>query len=61
MTFEDAVRKSIQAYFEGGGLDAYNKTTQKKSKYTKKYFDKVGEEYGIEPFDPKNTKKKSGK
>lgn len=43
MTFEEAVKKSIKAYFEGQQPDTLHKALggAKKQKYTKKYFDKI--------------------
>lgn len=49
MTFEEAFRKSVKAYFDGLAPSALHKTAEKKPRYTKKYFDKVGKEYDIEP------------
>lgn len=58
MTFEEALRKMVKAYFNDLGPDALIKSG-KKTKYTKKYFDKVAADSGIEIYDPK--KKKEGK
>lgn len=57
MTFEEALRKIVKAYFNDLGPDALIKAS-KKSKYTKKYFDKVATDSGIEVY---NLKKKEGK
>lgn len=55
MRFEEAVRKSIQAYFSG--KDAENFLTENgASKYTREYFDEVEEE-----FVGKDAKKKRSK
>lgn len=55
MKFEEAVRKSIQAYFEG--KDAENFLAENGStKYTREYFDEVEEE-----FVGKDAKKKRSK
>lgn len=41
MTFEDAVKQSVKAYFEGQTPDNLLKSVNKKQKYNKAYFDKV--------------------
>jgi hypothetical protein len=55
ITFEQALRKSIKAYFEGLPTLELSKSG-KKSQYTKKYFDKVGKEFGIEPIGKSTLK-----
>lgn len=39
MRFEEAIRRSIEAYWEGIEPEAYFKEVKKRPKYTKKYFD----------------------
>ena len=52
MTFEEAVRKSIKAYFKGVTPDTMSKARgDKKLKYTKKYFDKVSEDFDIDTIE----------
>lgn len=58
MTREEFIRKAIKAYFEGLTPTELKTATSKRPKYTKKYFDAVGEEHGIEPA---YQKKKEGK
>jgi len=50
MTFEEAIRKAIKAYFDGLGPDQFTQAHGKKQKYNKKYFDRVGKANGIEPL-----------
>lgn len=58
MTFEDAIVKAIKSYIKGVEPAELSKASSKRMKYTKKYFDAVGEEHGIEPL---TLKKKDGK
>lgn len=53
-----AIIKSMRAYYAGQGPSELNKTSGKRAKYSKSYFDKVGREYNIEPFEPKKSKDK---
>lgn len=46
MTFEDAVRKAIKAYWKGDEYD--NMESFKNKKYNKKYFDSVLETDEVE-------------
>jgi hypothetical protein len=48
MTFEEAVRGMIVKYFAGLGPDELHKSSGKKAKYSKKYFDKVAEDHKID-------------
>lgn len=48
MTFEEAVRNSMKAYWNGMTPDKLNKASDKRLKYTKKYFDKMMKDYEIE-------------
>jgi hypothetical protein len=45
MTFEDAIRKSIKAYFKGKEPLEYKKSLSKPRKYDKKYFDGIEQEF----------------
>lgn len=60
MTFEDAIVKSIRSYIKGVEPSELMKATPKRTKYTKKYFDAVGQEHGIEPLELKKGSKKNG-
>ena len=53
MTLKEAIKKSIQKYFEGLEPEELKKTSSKRLKYNKSYFDKFGETRGIEPYGPK--------
>lgn len=44
MTFEEAVEKSIRAYYDKMRFENYESTTGKPVKYTKEYFDKQEED-----------------
>lgn len=55
MTYEQAFEKMAKLYFRGKEFDNYNKASTKKPKYTKKYFDKVGKDYGIKEFGEDNA------
>lgn len=44
MTFEDAIRRSIKSYFKGEEPTNFMKSSTKRVKYTKKYFDKMEED-----------------
>lgn len=61
MTFEDAIVKSIKSYFKGVEPSELMKASPKRMKYTKKYFDAVGEEHGVDPVDLKKSDKSSSK
>jgi len=58
MKREEFIRKAIKAYFEGLTPTELKATTSKRPKYTKKYFDAVGEEYSIEPAYKKDKEEK---
>lgn len=51
MNLREAVRKAIESYFEGLEPDQLKATSNKKFKYDKKYFDRMGLEFGVEPYD----------
>jgi len=61
MTREEFVRKAIKAYFEGLTPDELKSVSSKRMKYTKKYFDSMGEEFGIEPPYKKEAVELKGK
>ena len=44
MTFEEAIRKSIKAYFNGQDPSALIETMEGGSKYTREYFDETEKE-----------------
>ncbi len=49
LTFEDAIKKAVKAYWRGIEPEKTNKLGDKKAKYTKKYFDKFeAEKFGEE-------------
>jgi len=52
MDFSQALRASVKAYFNGQQPEQLFKAqgSGKKAKYTKKYFDKMGKSFGIEPY-----------
>lgn len=60
MDLTTAIVKSMKAYYKGVIPTASKSASPKGLKYTKKYFDKVGEENNIKPFDIKDVKKKKG-
>lgn len=51
-----AIEKSVRAYWKGVAPVETMKASGKK-KYDKKYFDKVGRENNIDPFELKGSKK----
>lgn len=57
MDIHKAVIMSMRAYYKGLGPKELNASSGKRAKYSKTYFDKVGREYDIEPFEPKKGKK----
>lgn len=61
MTREEFVRKAIKAYFEGLTPDELKGASSKRMKYGKKYFDAMGEEFGIEPPYKKEVAELKGK
>lgn len=61
MNFHEAVVKSMKAYYEGMSAKELNGTGGKRAKYSKSYFDKVGREYGVEPFELKKKAPKDGR
>lgn len=56
MTLQDAIIKSMKAYYSGLTAKELNGATGKRAKFTKSYFDKVGREHGIEPFELKRKR-----
>lgn len=56
MTLKEAIRKAIVKYFEGFEPEALKKSSSKRLKYTKSYFDSFGEKQGIEPYGPAKKK-----
>ena len=56
MELNEAFEKAIKAYFKKNSHDKLSST--KDTKYNKKYFDSVGEEFGIE--DKFGVEKKNG-
>lgn len=57
MNWHQAIVKSMKSYYSGMSAKEFNGTTGKRAKYSKSYFDKVGREYGIEPYEIKKAKK----
>lgn len=53
MKIEDAIVKSIRKWFEGNTFDELKNVATKRVKYHKGYFDSVGENFGIEPYEVK--------
>lgn len=51
MNLREVIRKSIEAYFEGLEPEEMKLQSGKKRKYDKKYFDRIGLEFGVEPYD----------
>jgi len=45
LTFEDAVTKAVKAYYEGTGLENYEKKTGDKIKYNVDFFDDIQSGY----------------
>lgn len=56
MNFKQAIIASMKSYYQGLTPDELRGASNKKMKYSKKYFDRVGSDHGIEPFDPKKKK-----
>ena len=50
MVWEKAFRRAVKSYFDNVNPTQLN--SLKKPKYTKRYFDKVGSDYGVDPVDP---------
>jgi hypothetical protein len=61
MDLTEAIAKSMRAYYKGVVPTASKSASPKGLKYTKKYFDKVGSDNGIEPFDLEKAGKKGKK
>jgi uncharacterized protein YpuA (DUF1002 family) len=57
MDIRTAIIKSMKAYYEGKSPQELKAVSQKGIKYTKKYFDKVGEENGVKPYEFKKGTK----
>lgn len=57
MDWRQAIIKSMKAYYNGVEPSELN-GLGKKPKYSKKYFDKVGSEYAIEPYSLKKKEEK---
>lgn len=57
MTFEEAIKQAVKAYFEGKSPDNLNKLSGKDRKYTKDYFDKVAEDQLTQKEVKKGNKK----
>lgn len=57
MDIRTAIIKSMKAYYEGKSPQELKAVSPKGIKYTKKYFDKVGKEYDVEPYEFKKGKK----
>lgn len=60
MNLLDAMKKSMKAYYSGISPKELNGASGKKPKYGKTYFDKVGRENNIEPYELKKGKRKYG-
>lgn len=61
MTFEEAIRKSVKAYWKGKTPENLKKSV-KQMKYTKKYFDRFEKEtFGEAPSDEDDKKRKGKK
>jgi hypothetical protein len=60
MDIRTAIIKSMKAYYNGLTPQELKAASPKGMKYTKKYFDKVGKDYDIEPVELKKGKGKSG-
>lgn len=58
MTFHEAIVKAMKAYYSGMSPKELNASSGKKAKYSKSYFDKVGREYGVEPYELKKGGKR---
>jgi hypothetical protein len=56
MTFEEAFLKSARQYFKGIEAEELRGASGKRAKYTKKYFDAIGEENGFPSIDKKVEK-----
>jgi len=61
MNFREAVIKSMRAYYKGQAPDKLSSLSPKKMKYTKKYLDGVGKDFGVDPVDIKEYKKTKGR
>lgn len=61
MDFREAVIRSMRAYYKGMSPEKLSSVSSKKMKYTKKYFDKVGKDFGVDPIDLDEYKKKKGR
>lgn len=59
MDFRKAVIASMKAYYQGRTPEELRSSSPKKMKYSKKYFDRVGADHGIEEIDPKKKKEYS--
>lgn len=57
MDLTTAIKKSMKAYYSGKAMTELKNSSPKGIKYTKKYFDKVGLENGIDPVELKASKK----
>ncbi len=58
MELNKVFMKSMKAYYEGKLPGELKSASPKGIKYTKKYFDKVGAENGIDPYELKKSKGK---
>lgn len=56
MDWSEAIVKAMKAYYAGMSPKELNGATGKRPKYNKSYFDKVGREYQIEPYELKKAK-----
>lgn len=56
MDWHTAIKKAMKSYYGGSAPKELNNSTGKRAKYSKGYFDKVGREYGIEPYELKKSK-----
>lgn len=56
MTFEEAFRKSALQYFKGLSPDELKLASDKKNKYSKKYFDKIAMKNEIDQSDLEELK-----
>jgi len=61
MNFREAVIKSMKAYYKGQTPEKLSSLSPKKAKYTKKYFDKVSKDLGIETVDFDEYKRSKGR
>ena len=58
MNWHQAIVKSMRAYYSGMSPKELNGATGKRAKYSKSYFDKVGRENNIEPYEIKKGPKR---